>query len=118
VPIDVDRLRRDARERAAARPRRAFAGLVDDLMHEGVAMRRYVPDERTPGTAVVFLHGGYGLLGDLEMQDDHCRRLAGSLGVVVLSVDYRLVELDGAEHGFAGTERVEEALAAFRSLTA
>jgi acetyl esterase len=53
-------------------------------------MRRYVPDDRIPGSALVFLHGGYGVLGDLDMQDDYCRALAGSLGVVVLSVDYGL----------------------------
>ena len=90
MPVDVERLRRDARERAVARPRRPFDGAIDDLTHGGVSMRRYVPDVRATGSAAVFLHGGYGLLGDLELQDGYCRRLAGSLGLVVLSVEYRL----------------------------
>ena len=80
-------------------------------MHDGVPLRRYAPEVRSAGTALAFLHGGYGLFGDLDLQDGYCRRLAEALGVVVL------VELDGAEHGFAGTERVTEALAAFGELT-
>lgn len=87
---DVAALRRGAHERAVARPRRPFAGAVTDLATDGVALRRYTPDRRRPGAAVVFLHGGYGLFGDLELQDGWCRRAAEALGVVVLAVDYRL----------------------------
>lgn len=87
---DVAALRRGAHERAAARPRRRFAGAVTDSVHDGVALRRYTPDLRRPGAAAVFLHGGYGLFGDLELQDGWCRRAAETFGVVVLSVDYRL----------------------------
>lgn len=105
MTVDVARLRRDAHERAVARPRRAFAGAVHDLAHHGVPMRRYVPDERRPGAAAVFLHGGYGLFGDLELQDGYCRRLAGALGVVVLSVDYGLAPEAGLD------ESVRDALA-------
>lgn len=53
-------------------------------------MRRYTPDVAPTGLAVVFLHGGYGLFGDVELQDGYCRLLAGTLGAVVVSVDYRL----------------------------
>jgi len=87
---DVERLRREAHERAVARPRRPFLGTVVDEQHGALPLRRYVPDVRTPGSGVVYLHGGYGLLGDLELQDGYCRRLAGTLGLVVVSVDYRL----------------------------
>lgn len=91
---DVAALRRGAHERAVARPRRPFAGAVTDSAtdsgHDGVALRRYTPDQRLPGAAAVFLHGGYGLFGDLELQDGWCRRAAEALGVVMLSVDYRL----------------------------
>ncbi|MFD6176513.1 MULTISPECIES: alpha/beta hydrolase fold domain-containing protein [unclassified Isoptericola] len=87
---DVAGLRRGARERALARPRLPFAGAVEDAVHDGVALRRYTPEARHPGAAAVFLHGGYGLFGDLELQDGWCRRAAEALGVVVLSVDYRL----------------------------
>ncbi|MGF0114820.1 alpha/beta hydrolase [Promicromonospora sp. Marseille-Q5078] len=87
---DVAALRRGAHERAAGRPRRPFAGAVEDAAHAGVATRRYTPDRRHPGAAAVFLHGGYGLFGDVELQDGWCRRAAEALGVVLLSVDYRL----------------------------
>lgn len=95
---DVAALRRGAHERAVARPRRPFAGAVTDSVmdsvtgsvHDGVALRRYTPDRRHRGAAAVFLHGGYGLFGDLELQDGWCRRAAEALGVVVLAVDYRL----------------------------
>lgn len=88
--IDVEALRRGAHERAVARERQPFAGTVQDETHDGVRMRRYLPDERDAASAVVFLHGGYGLFGDVELQDGYCRRLAEALGVVVLSVGYRL----------------------------
>ncbi|MEZ0446368.1 alpha/beta fold hydrolase [Cellulomonas sp. ICMP 17802] len=108
MTVDVQRLRRDAHERAVARPRREFAGAVDDLTHAGVAMRRYVPAVDAPAAAVVFLHGGYGLFGDLELQDGYCRRLAERLGVVVLSVDYLLAPEstldDAAADALAGLE--------------
>ncbi|SKC61777.1 alpha/beta hydrolase [Krasilnikoviella flava] len=87
---DVAALRRGAHERAVARPRRPFAGAVEDLVRDGLTLRRYTPEGRHPGAAAVFLHGGYGLFGDLELQDGWCRRTAEALGVVVLSVDYRL----------------------------
>ncbi|GIG20219.1 putative esterase LipW [Cellulomonas chitinilytica] len=90
MPIDVERLRHDARQRARLRPRPAFAGVIGDLTHGGVRMRRYVPDVREPECGVVFLHAGYGLFGDLDMQDPYCRVLADTLSVEVLSVDYRL----------------------------
>ncbi|MGW6229308.1 alpha/beta hydrolase [Cellulosimicrobium cellulans] len=83
-------LRREARERALARPRQPFAGTVRDEARDGVAMRRYVPEAHDAGAAVVFLHGGYGLFGDLELQDASCRRISTALASVVVSVDYRL----------------------------
>ncbi|MGH1563181.1 alpha/beta hydrolase [Mumia sp. DW29H23] len=88
--IDVEKLRREAHARALGRARRPFDGSVEDLQRGGVAMRRYRPALPRPDAAMVFLHGGYGLFGDLELQDRSCRRLAEELGVVVLSVDYRL----------------------------
>lgn len=91
VEPDVARLRADARARALARPPAPFDGVVADERVGAVAARRYAPTGVTrPDDAVVFLHGGYGILGDLELQDGYCRRIAGILGVAVLSVDYRL----------------------------
>ncbi|MTG87906.1 alpha/beta hydrolase fold domain-containing protein [Cellulosimicrobium sp. BIT-GX5] len=108
----VARLRRDAHERALRRPRLPFAGTVHDEARDGVGLRRYVPEASDAGTAVVFLHGGYGLLGDLELQDGPCRRLATALTAPVVAVDYRLAP----EASLA--ESAEDALTALALLAA
>ncbi|MGN7799869.1 alpha/beta hydrolase [Leifsonia sp. 22587] len=87
---DVAQLRAGAHERALSRPRVPFDGAVEDAAG-GVPSRRYRPARAAhPEIVVVFLHGGYGILGDLELQDGYCRRIAQTLGVDVLSVAYRL----------------------------
>ena len=87
---DIPGLRSAAAERAAARPRIAFDGTVSDRRLETVAVRWYRPASSAAEPGIVFLHGGYGVLGDLELQDAYCRRIAGILRLRVLSVDYRL----------------------------
>jgi acetyl esterase len=88
---DIPALRAGAAARARARPPEPFDGEVTDDTAEGVPVRRYLPhhvDHRDTG--VVFLHGGYGILGDVDLQDGYCRRIAGALRIPVLSVAYRL----------------------------
>jgi acetyl esterase len=92
---DVERLRHETAQRARARPRLPFDGSVRDVELGDAAGpvqgRCYRPDAvRRPGTGIVFLHGGYGVLGDLDLQDGACRRIAAALGAPVLAVDYRL----------------------------
>ena len=87
--VDVARLRADARERAAGRAPILFAGEIADARLAGIPVRRYRPAAAVEG-AVVYLHGGYGLFGDLNLQDNYCRHLASGLGLEVVSVDYRL----------------------------
>jgi acetyl esterase len=88
---DLVQLRRDARQRARRRPRLPFDGRVEDASPEDVPLRWYRPRvPRSADEAIVFLHGGYGVLGDLDTQDGYCRRLAGRLQVPVVSVAYRL----------------------------
>ena len=87
--VDVAQLRADARERAAEREPIPFDGGIEAASLAGVSVRRYRPIGATPG-ALVFFHGGYGVFGDLDLQDNYCRLLAAGLGVEVLSVDYRL----------------------------
>lgn len=63
----------------------------------GVPLRIY----RAAGTAssapvVLFMHGGGWVLGDLDMHDHVCRRLARGTGIIVVSIDYRLAP----EHPF------------------
>jgi acetyl esterase len=87
--VDVAQLRADARERAAGRAPIPFAGEIADDRLAGVPVRRYRPATAAEG-ALVYLHGGYALFGDLDLQDDYCRHLASGLGLEVVSVDYRL----------------------------
>lgn len=68
--------------------------MVDERL-EGIGVRRYVP-ARGGSTTVVFAHGGYGIFGDVSLQDGPCRALATALGASVVSVDYRLAP----EHSF------------------
>jgi acetyl esterase len=54
-------------------------------------MRRYRATVPPTGDWIaVFAHGGYFVLGDLDLQDPYCRRLAIAIGGEVLSVDYAL----------------------------
>jgi len=62
----------------------AIPGPAGDL-----PVRIYRPEDPT-GTTVVFFHGGGWVIGDLDSHDGHARRLAATLGAVVLHVDYRL----------------------------
>lgn len=62
--------------------------------------------------ALLFMHGGGWVLGDLETHDDICRRLAITSGVVVVSLDYRLAP----EHPFPAG--LDDTVAAFRDLVA
>jgi acetyl esterase len=78
---------------------------VEDSVADGVPVRIYTPkDRRDPGGVLVYLHGGGGVIGDLEAADPACRQLAHEGRVKVVSVDYRL----GPEHPFPAA--LEDAL--------
>lgn len=74
---------------------------------EGVPVRLYWPP-RTPGdverlAAIVYVHGGGYVVGDLNTHDSMMREICARAGVLVCSVDYRLAP----EHKFpAGLEDV------------
>jgi acetyl esterase len=56
-----------------------------------VAIRIYTPaglDQTTPG--ILHIHGGGFVIGDLDSEMGQCLALCRQLGVVVVSVDYRL----------------------------
>lgn len=55
----------------------------------GVPLRVYARAASGLQPIVIFLHGGGWVLGDLDMHDHVCRRIAAD-GFVVVSVDYRL----------------------------
>lgn len=68
---------------AGVEVREVMAGHVRVLVHEPAGRER-------PSGAVVWMHGGGLMLGRAENAHDRCSRLARDLGVVVVSVDYRL----------------------------
>jgi acetyl esterase len=105
--VGVERLRADIRARAASRPPGPELPLVQDLStDQGLALRLYRP-ALAPRPAVLYLHGGGFVMGDLESHDDTCRRLAKIADVTVLAVDYKLAP----EH--PGPAAVIDAVAAF-----
>ena len=70
---------------------------VEDVVAGTVCARAYVP-ARACATlgAIVWVHGGGWVLGDIEGFEHVCRSLANAAGHVVVSVDYRLAP----EHPF------------------
>ncbi|MFI7535288.1 alpha/beta hydrolase [Streptosporangium sp. NPDC049376] len=61
-----------------------------------VRVRLYAPRERSaePAPAMVFIHGGGFIVGQIEMGDALLASLAETMGVVSVSVDYRLAPQD------------------------
>ena len=56
-----------------------------------VPVRVYRRDDlATTSGALLFIHGGAFIFGDLELEHDRCLYYAAHVGVVVVSVDYRL----------------------------
>jgi acetyl esterase len=56
-----------------------------------IGLRLYDPREnRVPGPAIVFFHGGGFVLGDLDTHEPVCAEIARALDLPVISVDYRL----------------------------
>ncbi len=63
---------------------------VEDLTILGVPVRVYHPvASKEPMPAVVYLHGGGWVLGDVELADTTARDLSACSGAVLISVDYR-----------------------------
>ena len=88
VVLDIAALRSASRERASRRPRGPELASVTDVPGPPVPMRHYRPvAEARP--VLVFLHGGFWMLGDLDTHDRLCRLIAAGAGVEVLAVDYR-----------------------------
>ncbi|WP_297624836.1 alpha/beta hydrolase [Nocardia sp.] len=107
---DVPAARAQMRELFAGRPQVPVPDSVGirDLVARGenagveVPVRVYTPvDGEGALPALLYVHGGGFVLGDLEMVHAKMIRFAAELGIVVVSVDYRLAP----EHPFpAGLE--------------
>ena len=83
-------MRRDALA-AAAREEKEPVGRVEDVDADGVRCRLYKPAgvPETVQRAVLFLHGGGFVFGDVDTHDGQARRIANRTGSAVLAVDYR-----------------------------
>lgn len=87
--FDLVEQRRLEREEAAREPREDV-GHVEEVDAAGVPCRLYLPASPEPGGgAIVFLHGGGFVFGDLDTHDAQSRRLANRTGLAVLTVGYR-----------------------------
>jgi acetyl esterase len=99
-PVTLQDLRAGANQfmRAAMGPPVARVEPVTFAAPDGrvVPGRAYRPAAPTARPAIVFLHGGGFVFGDLDTHDAICRALATSSDCTVLAVDYRLAP----EHPF------------------
>jgi acetyl esterase len=106
--------RRDRLRRAAtlAMPKRTSLHVVDRRVPGPAGelpvriYRRFGLPEAAP--AIVYLHGGGWVAGDLDSHDGTCRLLADESECIVVSVDYRLAP----EHPFPAA--IDDAVAAYR----
>src|SRR5436190_2280088 len=84
--------------------------------HGKIPARLYVPKTLRQSNglspALVFLHGGGFVIGDLESHDVACRKLAIEGELIVISVDYRLAP----EHKFPAA--VDDCIAATKWVAA
>lgn len=78
-----------------------------------MCLRRYVPQEGGGDAepAILFMHGGGCVIGDLDSHDVFCRTLCHDTGASVFSLDYRLAP----EHPFPAA--VEDTVAALTWLS-
>jgi acetyl esterase len=98
--------------RAVLQPPPAPVALVRDLTAPGPAgpirLRLYRgPAGEGPLPALVYMHGGGWVIGDIDSHDGVCRALALAAGCAVVSVDYRLAP----EHPFPAA--VDDSAAAY-----
>ena len=76
-----------------------------------VPARRYTPEGLpAPSPAVLYVHGGGFVTGDMDTHDPLCRLIASRAKLRVISVDYRLAP----EHRFPAA--LDDAVAAFRDV--
>ena len=55
-----------------------------------IPLRLYRPDTDKPCPALVYLHGGGWVLGDIPTHERFCTEIVNGAGCAVVSVDYRL----------------------------
>jgi acetyl esterase/lipase len=95
-----------------ARSRPPAGVAVEDRRVGEACVRIYRPGAAPPRPALLWIHGGGYLFGTARQDDRRCFRYASQLGLVVVSVDYRLAP----EHPFPAA--LDDCLAAWRWLHA
>jgi len=86
----LDEVRSNFAEMAAKLPKlNEKLAKVETRAVEAFRVRVYTPEGKGPWPALLYIHGGGWVLGDLESHDDVCRSLAKRTPCVVVSVDYR-----------------------------
>jgi acetyl esterase len=70
---------------------RIIAGPAD---HPELTVRTYVPGDRMSDAGILYLHGGGYILGSIESEHAGAAKVAREVGVVVISVEYRLAPED------------------------
>lgn len=112
LPLEVTRARGSLPE--------FITGKIDDIAHiedrtipgpaGAIPVRIYHPDPGTALPALVYFHGGGGVIGSIDSHDHITRALAARAQCVVISVDYRLAPENpfpaGVEDAFAATRWV------------
>lgn len=81
------------------KPRPATVHVTDVAVRAtdvAIPVRIYIPESPAPLPAVLYLHGGGFVVGDLESHDDICAEIAERANVAVIAVAYRLAP----EHPF------------------
>jgi len=100
LPLEMARASYIAMGELAEQPPREL-DVIRDLTCPGpggdIKLRLYdLREAREPGPAVVFMHGGGFVIGDLDSHHSLCTEIAAELDLPVIAVDYRLAP----EHPF------------------
>src|SRR5690606_28179941 len=64
--------------------------VINRTIDGNIPVRIYILDGDGPFPALVYYPGGGWVIGDLDIVDVPCRRIANQANCVVVSVDYRL----------------------------
>lgn len=92
LPLHRPRVRRMLRaaQRGLSRDAVVEGVRYRDLEEDGAAVRVYRPGSGATGAGLLWIHGGGLVIGQPSQDDRFCSTTARDLGVVVVSVDYRL----------------------------
>jgi len=99
---DIPAARAEIRARSAANPPSAderftnYDTIVPGPDGNDIPVRVYTPTGDGPFPAMIYMHGGCFITGDLDTAESQCRPVVTGANAIVISVDYRLAP----EHSF------------------